>query len=443
MKKKLLAYSLILAALVSCEDKRLDGLEPDKVYLPKAGLNVEESFTVGEDATFSLWAYKGSYNGTSCDVSFIVDQAVLDTYNQEHGTSYELLPEDSYTTSDKLVHFDGKQEHGKFYITYTPEKIVGLCSGEYGLEKYALPVRIASDDVEVTDASSAVIVFRVLEPVVKMLSDKVDVQYDYGAEGPVVKTVKFGMDFESKWECEYSIDTDQNALKALVDEYNEKNSTSFALMSPEAYSISAPEGKISIGAKSVSLDIEMDPSAVPSGRYIIPVSLKSVGSPLKISEQAKVCYVIVNCRGQYVDKSDWTLEVSSANPNYGKPAYLIDGDLNTYWHPAGRDFGQGRDDHPYAIVDMKKTVHVSCVEIAPRKDQFYPQIYSDLRVFVSDDGVEFTQIGYVAVPWTSVTTCVVYTEPAEGRFVKFSVEYPKGQTSIAFAELSVRGEVIE
>ena len=130
------------------------------------------------------------------------------------------------------------------------------------------------------------------------------------------------MDFESKWECEYSIDTDQDALKALVDEYNAKNSTSFALMSPEAYSISSPEGKISIGDKSVSLDIELDPSAGHSGRYIIPVALKSVDSPLKVSEQAKVCYVVVNCLGQYVDKSDWTLEVSSANPNCSKPTGL-------------------------------------------------------------------------------------------------------------------------
>lgn len=92
---------------------------------------------------------------------------------------------------------------------------------------------------------------------------------------------------------------------------------------------------------------------------------------------------------------------------------------------------------------MKKTVRVTCFEIDPRQDQFYPQIFSNLRCYVSRDGVDFTEVGYVAIPWTAVVKCTVPVMPTEGRYVKFSIDYPKGQTSIAFAELSIRGEVVE
>ena len=189
--------------------------------------------------------------------------------------------------------------------------------------------------------------------------------------------------------------------------------------------------------------LKVDPAKCKSGLYAVPVMLAGVEQPLRLSETDNICIVPVNCVGNYVDKTGWTVQVSSVNPNWGKPEYLIDGDINTYWHPAGRDFGAGRDDAPWAVADMKKTVRVTCFEIDPRQDQFYPQIFSNLRCYVSRDGVDFTEVGYVAIPWTAVVKCTVPVMPTEGRYVKFSIDYPKGQTSIAFAELSIRGEVVE
>ena len=444
MKMKKLLYIMAMSlALTACEDNRLDGLEPDRIYIPKAGLQIEEAYTIGETAQAQLWTYKSSYNGTSCRVTYTVDPTVLEAYNTENGTAYELLPESCYDIPVNSMEITGKDEYAQFAIDYSPEKIAELCGGEYNLERYALPLRISSDEVETTGQNTSILVFRIKEPVVKMTADIVsEAKFDFGASESVMQTVKFGMDFESKWDCGYRLETDDARLEEAIAEYNLTHGTQYALLPKEPYTFSATEGTIRIGMNSVSIDLTIDPSKCDaSGLFAVPVILASVDEPLQVSESERICIVPVNCLGQYVDKTDWSVEVSSVNPNYGKPEYLIDGDINTYWHPAGRDFGAGRDDAPYAIVDMKKTVRVSCVEIDPRQDQFYPSIYSNLRCYVSMDGEAFTEVGYVAIPWTQVVKCTVYVTPAEGRYVKFSVDYPSNQTSIAFAELSVRGEV--
>lgn len=442
--KRLLYVMTMPLLLAACQDNRLDGLEPDRIYLPKSGVQIEESYTIGETAVAQLWTYKSSYNGSSCRVTYTIDPDLLTACNTAGGTDYELLPESCYEIPDNTVEISGRDEYGRFSVNYSPEKIVELCGGTYGREKYALPFRISSAEVETTDRNTAILVFRVKEPVIGMLSESTpEIKFDYGASEVLMQSVKFGMDFESKWDCAFTLESDPALLEQALAAYNSANGTAYALLPADAYRLSQTEGVVKTGMDAVSVDVAIDPAKCNSGLYAVPVVLTDVASPLRLNPAARTCIVPVNCVGRYVDKTGWTVQVSSVNPNYGKPEYLIDGNIGTYWHPAGRDFGLGRDDAPWAVVDMKRTVRVSCFEIDPRQDQFYPQIFSNLRCYVSRDGVDFTEVGYVAIPWKAIVKCTVPVTPAEGRYVKFSIDYPKGQTSIAFAELSIRGEVLE
>ena len=442
--KKLLYIMTMSLLLAACQDNRLDGLEPDRIYLPKSGVQTEEAYTIGETAVAQLWTYKSSYNGTGCRVTYTIDPDLLTAYNAANGTAYELLPESCYEIPQSTVEISGKDEYGRFTVNYSPEKIVELSGGVYDQEKYALPFRISSDEVETTDKNTSILVFRIKEPVVKMLSKSVaEIKFNYGASETMRQTVKFGMDFGSKWDCAFALETDDAVLAQALADYNAANKTIYTLLPADAYELSMTEGTIKVDMETVSVDVTVDPAKCKSGLYAVPVMLAGVEQPLRLSETDNICIVPVNCVGNYVDKTGWTVQVSSVNPNWGKPEYLIDGDINTYWHPAGRDFGAGRDDAPWAVADMKKTVRVTCFEIDPRQDQIYPQIFSNLRCYVSRDGVDFTEVGYVAIPWTAVVKCTVPVMPTEGRYVKFSIDYPKGQTSIAFAELSIRGEVVE
>lgn len=445
--KKLVYLVMTALVLVSCEDNRFDWrkAKPDQVYLPKHGLQIEESYTIGKQTEASLWAYKSGYGDTDCRVTYMLDEQALDEYNRTNGTAYELLPESCYEIPTSVVEIPGKEEHGRFSVIYSPEKIVELCGGEYGVEKYVLPLRISSN-IPTTEQNSAILLFKVKEPLVKMAAGAVgELKFDYGAEESVIQSVKFGMDFESRWMCAYTLSTDAEELGQALADYNAANGTRYGLLPADAYALSATEGVIREGMSSVTVDVTVYPAKCASGLYAVPVVLTGVDEPLRLDENARVCIVPVNCVGKYIDKAGWKLTVSSSNPNVGKPEYLIDGNADTFWHPAGRKFSEAipKDEHPWAMVDMGKRVRVSCFEIDPRKDQFYPQIYSDLRCYVSDDGLNFTEVGYVPVPWTKIVKCTVPVTPTQGRYVKFSIEYQQNQISLAFAELSIRGEVVE
>lgn len=445
--KKLLYLVTMSLVLLSCEDNRFDWREskPDRVYLPKYGLQVEESYTIGKQTEASLWSYKSGYGDSDCRVNYMLDEQALDEYNRTNGTAYELLPESCYEIPTSVVEIPGKKEHGRFSVIYSPEKIVELCGGEYGVEKYVLPFRISSN-IETTGQNSAILLFKVKEPLVKMSSGAVnELKFDYGAGENVMHSVKFGMDFESRWMCPYTLGTGADVLGRALADYNAANGTRYELLPADAYAFSATEGVIREGMSSITVDITVFPAKCASGLYAIPVVLTGVGEPLQLDASACVCIVPVNCVGKYVDKNGWILTVSSSNPNVGKPENLIDDNPDTFWHPAGRKFSEAipKDEHPWAMVDMGRRVRVSCFEVDPRKDQFYPQIYSDLRCYVSDDGQNFTEVGYVAVPWTKIVKCTVSVTPTEARYVKFSIEYQQNQISLAFAELSIRGEVVE
>lgn len=451
MKTNILSLGLLLMLFISCEDKRLDGLEPDKVYLPKSGLHTEESYTTGTTATAQLWTYKSSLNGTSCQVTYTVKPELLAAYNEENGTNYEILPEDCYEIPQSTISIQGKEEYGKFHINYFPEKIVEHCGGVYKLEKYALPMEISSDDAPVTNMNSAILTFVVKEPIIKMQNTLVSkIEFNAGSTGTVNQEVKIGMDFDSKWDCKFTIENDQTMLEEILEDYNTTHNTFYELLPEDAWQLSASEGEIKTGNSSYALTVSIDQSKVKSGYYAIPVLLKSIEKPLQVSETESLCIIPVYCTGNFVSKEGWTITVSSCNPNYGSAQGLIDDKLSTYWHPAGRQFSPEipKDVAPWAIVDMHANVRISCFEIDPRNDQFYPQIFSNLRCYVSTDGINFTLVGYVDKPWAGLPNntkekCIVPTRPMTGRYIKFAIDYQQNQTSLAFAELSIRGEKAE
>lgn len=447
MKKNLLYILMLSLLFVSCEDNRLDGLEPDKIYLPKAGKFVEVSYTIGSDAVAELWTYKSSLNGTSCVVEYTMKQSVLDEYNAANGTNYLLLPEDCYTIPNNKIAINGDAQHAKFNVKYSPEKIVALCGGIYEMEKYALPFEINSAEVPTTDLKSAVLVFKVKEPVVKMLTKKTaNVDFSAGLTGSVTQNIEFGMAFNSIWDCKFEIETDNASMQAILDTYNRENNAIYQLLPTTAYTLTPTEGKVTIGSNKGTLMATIDKAKVLGGNYAIVVALKSIDLPLKVSPTESYTIVPVICLDNFLSKAGWSVTVSSNNPNYGTAAGLIDGNLNTYWHPAGRKFSEAipQDVQPWAVVDMKKECNVSCFEIDPRQDQFYPTKYNTLRCYVSNDGVNFTEVGSVAKPWPTTVNntkdkCIVPVKVTKGRYVKISFDYDLTNAAIAFGELSIRG----
>ena len=163
MKNKLLyILPIILLSLSSCEDNRLEGMVPDTLYLVQSGS--EDIFVNKKDyADFTVSVYKSGIGDVSASAKIIVDPELVDSYNSEHGTSLELLPDVCYTISKTNFNFSPSTVYRNSTIT-----IDGAVLSKYqsvGTKKYILPIKLVceSDEITIQENRSVVLLIPVLE----------------------------------------------------------------------------------------------------------------------------------------------------------------------------------------------------------------------------------------------------------------------------------------
>ena len=429
MKRYFLVIVLIpvLFTLVSsCEDNRDQNMVPDKVYLAKTGMHTEESFDIGENVVTQLWANKSGLNGASCNVTFAVNADVLDEYNLENGTNFELLPANLYSMPQSTFVISGDEQYAKLMIEYDPAAVHAESGVGYGVAKYVLPITIHSDDIEVTDANTALLCFVVNEPLIRILSKNFEMLrvFEGDEEDEIIeRKVEIGMAFTNRWNANITIETDRDVLKTLAQEatgqikYVEKrlkdknlpDTEDFegtlthieAVLPPEdAYTISE-DLSVKPGVNSLTVTFTIDKSKLHPGVNVIPVKLTGVTEPLVVDASNSVCYIPV----QYVpDRSEVPIKSSSSHQNADyspkRIAGLFDGDFDISWRPgvgaASFPSGIGNDNNPAIVVDLGTTTDVSAVEIWTRgpgerqgsRNETYrasPSYITNLKVYVSSD----------------------------------------------------------
>lgn len=78
----------------------------------------------------------------------IVDPSLVDSYNEEHGTSYLLLPEDAYSLSQDGWQVKKNMKSARYKFTFNREALIPEDAGSrFG--DYILPVRLESSDAQV------------------------------------------------------------------------------------------------------------------------------------------------------------------------------------------------------------------------------------------------------------------------------------------------------
>ncbi|MEG0806836.1 MAG: DUF1735 domain-containing protein [Alistipes sp.] len=149
--KKIIIFALTTALFtaMSCTDNREDGYLVDRVYLVKAELQTYISTSNQTDTTATAWTVKGGLNGSTCTVTYALDATYLADYNQAYGTTYEMLPEACYTLKQTIFTLGKKEMRAEFAVNYNPAKILELGGNVSLKDKYALPIRITADGLDV------------------------------------------------------------------------------------------------------------------------------------------------------------------------------------------------------------------------------------------------------------------------------------------------------
>ncbi len=446
---------LCLAAFAGCREYIKDDYQGntgsadydgvDEVAMLQSGKIVRAMIGIEDPATLTLDAFKNGGYGDECTVTFSVDEGLLSAYNAAEGTSLQILPSDDYTMGETRFQLGAGQTRAALDISYDPADILDRYDGAFGVETYAIPVKMTVSGSAGQDEakSSAIIVFRIQEPVIgieqKSFSPLTVIKGDTGSQ-----EYGFGarMNFAGVTDKDLVFESDRDALAAAVAAYNEANETDYKLLPASVYSYTS--SKIPAGSDSGTILLAIDKSAIDfSGRYLLPVILTDNGGEIIIEGNATL-YLPVTAM-ELLDRGDWVLDTSSSNAV--NPASLaVDGNATSYWHVIFKNAGVIADTDRLFQIGLPETTTVCRVELIPNLNGNFNQtgkynVYTSMEGSGTDKLTEHTApatyqlIGAPSTwggdwslttsysPGTAETPVVIdFAEPVETKYVRLKLD---------------------
>ena len=190
--------------------------------------------------------------------------------------------------------------------------------------------------------------------------------------------------------------------QSLVDQYNEKNKTSFIKAPQGSFILKNSEVNIQDGKlqSQDSIKIEFpDRSKFELGKeYLIPIKITNGGKSF-ISESNGVKYIVFkpdvtnvnpsnpSISSPNVDRSGWTAVASETYTASYSASNVLDGNNSTSWFSI-------LTRQPFVTIDMKSTKVINGFTIVPNYGAFgITYNFLSMEVYSSDDGVNFNLQG--------------------------------------------------
>lgn len=321
-------FIALLSLFYSCDNKSkeefLDDYSSILCFL-KSGEQDVKMYNTGDPTTHTISISKAGYNigATATAKVEVFSQADLDAYNSDNGTSFKVLPENSYEfLSDLNLNFKSADTYKTVDIVFKSDIINPL-----GTE-YILPLALVSQTEVYAEKQN---VF--LKPIMT------DVTVDFGelknnevnfSSNKTTKDISVQLSIDNKWDFNCSIAAD----KSLVEAYNVKNGTNYSFITEGSY-ILKNNGKLNFasGVKETSLNIEFDRTKMDEGIFLLPLQINECSK--KEFVKGNPIYLIVNNeRMQKVDLKVNMLSTNALEPTEGSLANLLDNDISTYFHSA-------------------------------------------------------------------------------------------------------------
>ncbi len=437
--------------LYACEDHRLDGMEPDKVYLAKSGLITESTYDLGEKVTAEYWTYKSGISGTTAVIEYKIDNVLLEAYNVEHGTTYDPLPENCYELGETRFTIGGKEMHAPFAFTYDPALIVAASEGVYESQEFVLPIRIISEGVEITDENpegtpdQLLIVFDIKQPTLNILrGDFEPLTITAGQVGKVSYSFDVGMPFTSKWDVQFGFSTDAAVLDEAVDSYNTQIGSNYTLLPQSVYELVTADLSVAEGNDFVTAEVEIDREKIGLGNFVLPLVLSDISAPLFAGHDSVIFIPIQSAANRLEVMDTWEATASTfnaANP----PANVIDGDPATFWHVVYKGQNGGlKDPDPWVMIDLKELRTIYQVEVMPTQTANIDG-YEILTSETGEDG-DWTGHGFheASSPADKARTQWLFDlqAPTTTRFVKVRItnnQPSTGGNTVGVGEVYLRG----
>ena len=427
--KTILFCGLLLTGLSSCEDSRDAYLEDYQtlVYFRNSGEQVVSLYLTGENTTYNIPICKSGRDleGTADAQIVAMDQAQLDIYNLENGTSYAQIPADCYKfLTEKSFAFSSDEAYQVASVEIMTNAVQALQEAHPELD-YVLGLQIYSSQPIRESVNLLLLNLEIAVPQLSFTKSGL-VQSYYTGGSPMVNTYEnsVSLNIDNHWDftCDLEV-LDQEWL----DAYNEENGTSYMMLPAGAYEIPS-QVSFASGTSSAAIEITVDRSSLSLlQEYLLPVRLAN-SSKTEFSTDGDTAQYMLNVR---IDPDQISLTAdmfSSPFTNTGDGqgyAALVDGDVseNSWWHSVYD--GTAGDPVWGFYLDIALNEPLSAIVISYATRSNPNAVPADIRIGVSNDGTTWTEIGRVnkGLPTEKLTwaTLPPFSSPETFTYVRFGV----------------------
>jgi len=434
---------LTLLLAVSCADNRLNDMADEKVYLSYPVDETDPDFLkidIFDFGTyqFNLGVYKSGYGLKSGKVTISVDEQVLNDYNLENGTVYEILPSPYYQLpeANRVI----TTETARIYmpIEFNTDEIAKLNN----LYKYVIPVKLTADGIAVSAEKQTLIISPNLQtPYIMFDASDLSTEVNLGSASADEISYMAGIhtNYPNQWDLTYRIVADAS----LVAQYNTDNGTDFTLLPSNGYELFPDEWTLAsnVSSKSISYQILKKNLKDGSGKYLfdnylLPLRISEV-SKWEIHPVANTSFVKVIFNPSKLLKNNWTVIDwnSSMQEDTGyetwpsTPDKIIDmdetpGGVYTKWW-SSKWFAPLNPLPYYITIDMAspKTIYKLQLTFPLDADDWRGNIKSGYFE-TSDDGVTWTKLIDFERPNDADRENNFDTPETTARYLKIVMEKP-------------------
>lgn len=233
-------------------------------------------------------------------------------YNDIYKTNYVQL-EETYFTLPAKTSFTTEESQKTVSVNLKIQDIVSDL--DYRNTNYALLLKLTSDATVNNDMDVLVISPDIFTPKVSF-DENTKVQstnVNLGGEPEIMKfQFPFYLDFGGNDKAyEVTVQTDENALQALVTEYNQVNGTDYKLLNSMYYEMPAA---VAASEDRVTGDVDVQLKAINTiteeGTFILPVQMIGNNQSTYFETDDKPCYLLVNIQKVYND--DELMDITSS-----------------------------------------------------------------------------------------------------------------------------------
>jgi len=470
MKKYFILIVSLLSTVwyYSCKDNTDANLPDSQVYIVNADptKNVFTLYTTGQTDTCFVSVYRSGKYGKEVNATVrTMTESELSTYNTQNGTSYTLLPSNCYQVLESTVSFTKSDDDviRLIPVIYNPELVLGFQNASPDVT-YVVPFIIENSNVTISPTRNvAFIKTQVGLPLIYLgMTGSTTFTYDVSDAVPSLsQTIPVNVDFSNLWDINCTISSNN---QAYVDSYNTSNNTTFSLLPSTAYTIDNSV-LLAAGKKTANINLAVDGSKVPYGKFILPIQL-TASSKFSVSSTANTYYYSFSRTAPVLARTGWKIAYCStweptatAMPDLGTglPENILDGNATTCWFR--RVSSGGTPENPSSpvapfviIVDMGQSYYLTEISLTQGQTSS-GGVYSYLQggeFLLTDDDIpsliasgtlgtaNWKQIGTFTTISTKSPQAFSTFRNNKGRYLKINMSNLKSNYAF-LAELTARG----